>query len=401
VCAAATLERARAAVPGENGLIAYVNGDPGSSSQLFVMNPDGTGQSQISFTGEHSYPAWAPDGLHLTFAWWHFSMEHIWVARADGTDRVQITFGGDHDLRPAWSPDGSSIVFDRENADGEFDVFKVSATGGTPVNLTNHPGRDWDPTWSPDGSKIGFVSSRSPQGIYVMDADGTDQQLLAPGGWGPDWSPDGSRLVFSIATIEPPPLHSPGGPPPPPPPPPPRPYDHLWLVDRDGGNLHQLTYQPDSQYLPSWSPDGSKIAFQGAGQDPNIFVLDLATGGRTQLTFGHNAYPAWQPVVPPPPPPPPPPLPPPPPPQPPPPPPPPPLPPPPAPPPSCVVPRVIGMRLARARNRIRRAKCRVGRVRRVRSRRPRGRIVGQSPAPGRRLAYRTRVNLAVSTHRGA
>jgi beta-lactam-binding protein with PASTA domain len=58
------------------------------------------------------------------------------------------------------------------------------------------------------------------------------------------------------------------------------------------------------------------------------------------------------------------------------------------------VPRVIGMRLARARARIRRARCSVGRVRRARSRRV-GRVIRQSPGPGTRLARGGRVSLVV------
>jgi hypothetical protein len=70
--------------------------------------------------------------------------------------------------------------------------------------------------------------------------------------------------------------------------------------------------------------------------------------------------------------------------------------PPPPPAPACVVPRVIGMTLSRARTRIRARRCRVGRVRRARARRSlRGRVVGQSPRPGARRANGFRVNLVV------
>jgi hypothetical protein len=83
-------------------------------------------------------------------------------------------------------------------------------------------------------------------------------------------------------------------------------------------------------------------------------------------------------------------------------PPPPPQPPPPLPPPpsrTCRVPRVIGKKLPVARTAIRRARCAVGRVRRARSRRPKGRVVGQTPRAGRRVRAGTRVNLVVSRGR--
>ena len=60
------------------------------------------------------------------------------------------------------------------------------------------------PTFSPDGRRIAFVSTRAgPPQIYVMAADGTDQELLAPFDYGatgssnaPEWSPDGANVVF-------------------------------------------------------------------------------------------------------------------------------------------------------------------------------------------------------------
>jgi glucose/arabinose dehydrogenase len=65
----------------------------------------------------------------------------------------------------------------------------------------------------------------------------------------------------------------------------------------------------------------------------------------------------------------------------------------------CRVPRVVGLRLATARTRIRRAHCRVGRVRRQRSSRASGRVVAQTPRPGARRARGARVHLSVSRGR--
>jgi subtilisin family serine protease len=64
---------------------------------------------------------------------------------------------------------------------------------------------------------------------------------------------------------------------------------------------------------------------------------------------------------------------------------------------ACIVPRVRGLRLARAKTAIVRAGCSVGRVRRARSRLHRGRVVAQSPRAGLQLAPRARVNVTVSS----
>jgi Tol biopolymer transport system component len=393
--AAATLNPAEAAFPGGNGRIAYLHAAPPEffEPQLYVMEPDGTGKTRISNGGYHYDPAWSADGGKLAVAWADNSSSDIWVARADGTDRTQITTGTSYDSGPAWSPNGQWIAFDRD--DDQVDVYRVSSTGGTPVNLTNNPGDDTAPSWSPDGSRIAFRSLRSPQGVYLMEADGSDQHLIAPAGSAPDWSPDGARIVYVAVTYEPPALAPTG------PPPPPEPRDHLWLVNPDGSDRHQLTYSPGTESEPSWSPDGTKIAYHGrVGSRNEVFVLDLASGTKTQLTQEGNYSPTWQPLVTPPQPPPP--APPPPPPVPPVPPPPPPPPPPPSPgDPVCRVPRVIGMRLSRARRVIRQAHCRVGRIRRARSARPRNVVVAQNPRAGKRFraGYRAPVKLVLSLGR--
>ena len=308
--AAAKLHTAQAAFPGANGRIAYLHSPPELfEPQLYVMEPDGTGKTRISNGGYHYDPAWSADGGKLAFAWADNSDSDIWVARADGTDRAQITSGTAYDFNPAWSPNGQWIAFDRydDPADPEVDIYRVSSTGGTPVNLTNNPGDDTAPNWSPDGSRIAFRSLRIPQGIYVMNADGSNPHLVAPSGSAPDWSPDGARIVYVAVTYEPPAPLAPTGPPPGPPPPP-QPRDHLWLVNPDGSDRHQLTYSPGTQSEPSWSPDGTKIAYHGyVGSWNEVFVVDLASGTKTQLTQEEANYsPAWQPLVTPPPPPPPP-----------------------------------------------------------------------------------------------
>jgi hypothetical protein len=219
-----------------------------------------------------------------------------------------------------------------------------------------------------------------------------------------------------------------------------RPHFHMNTAVAVGGGVSMVTW---AAYTPTGSYDvyGSRLSSDGTVLDPNGFPISEASDSQleTAVAFdGTNFFAVWQdrrsdrcsgtdddiygarvsqtgsvldpqgipisvpgpppqppPPQPPPPPPPQPPPPPPPPPQPP--GPPPPAPPPPPPPPSlpqCRVPRVIGLRLAAARARIRRAKCSVGRIRRARSRRV-GRVLAQSPSPGWRRERGARVNLVV------
>jgi TolB protein len=102
---------------------------------------------------------------------------------------------------PAWTPDGTTIVYDNSGDepldDSGFsptqEIWKVSADGGDPVRLTDNDVWDAMPDVAPDGTVI-FASG---DGTFTMSLDGADQRrfdALAEG-LNPRWSPDGSKLV--------------------------------------------------------------------------------------------------------------------------------------------------------------------------------------------------------------
>lgn len=117
---------------------------------------------------------------------------------ADGSNMVKLTDDTEKLNSPAWSPDGSKIIFGGPvdkgdiwvtNADGskiafvsqrnesKNNFFVMNADGSNMINLTNKPGDYWEPAWSPDGSKIAFVSAGAEEkfDIWIMDADGSNQ----------------------------------------------------------------------------------------------------------------------------------------------------------------------------------------------------------------------------------
>ena len=156
------------------------------------------------------------------------------------------------------------------SASGE--IFVVAPTpGADPVQLTDDDTADTDPSWSADGTRIVFVSTREGgnQEIWVMDADGSDPQRLtndARYDAEPVFSPDGTRIAFS--------RHDPD-------------VNEfaVWTMEADGDNPEPTSLvQPEpgdpfpgrgTDEGPSWSPDGSKIAFASkrAG-DFDIWVMD-------------------------------------------------------------------------------------------------------------------------------
>ena len=157
-----------------------------------------------------------------------------------------------------WSPDGKSLVFCGER-NGEFDVYKVPATGGKEVRLTDTKGLDDGPEYTPDGQYIYFNSVRSGlMQIWRMKPDGSGQEQITHddlNNWFAHISPDGKWFVYLTFLKE----ETPAGIHPP--------YKHVYirLLPIDGkGEPKVLAYVyggQGSMNTPSWSPDSKRIAF--------------------------------------------------------------------------------------------------------------------------------------------
>ena len=160
-----------------------------------------------------------------------------------------------------WSPDGKTLAFTGQRGDN-FDIYSIPAAGGEETRLTTAPGLDDGPEYSPGGAYIYFNSERTGQmQIWRMKPDGSAQEQITfddSNNWFPHISPDGQSMVF-IAFEKGVTGH------------PPNKDVELRLMtlkDKKVRVLAKLFGGQGTINVPSWSPDGLKLAFVSYEQLP-------------------------------------------------------------------------------------------------------------------------------------
>ena len=254
--------------------------------KVYGVDQDGADVRLVSSSDHQAMsPAWAPDGRR--FAYMEFWEGHgrLFVQDvATGKRVAAATTGQALDFTPAFAPDEKTLAFSRATEEGT-DIYTVNLKDNCCLQRLT-VGRFSDnlsPTYSPDGQRIAFVSTRAglPQ-IYVMAADGTDQQLFAPFDYGvtgasyaPDWSPDGQSVAFHRDV---------GG------------TYQVFVLDVRTRTVRQLTSVGRNED-PTWAPDSRHMAFVSdrAGYR-QLWIVDVETGRvRALLTSGGVRLPAWSP----------------------------------------------------------------------------------------------------------
>lgn len=184
--------------------------------------------------------------------------------------------------RAVWSPEGSRIAC-KSNAGGS-DLYVIDVFGGRIDRLTENRAAEDEFAWSPDGTQIAYVAVEGQrQDIYVVDVETRDIRQITRGSgnfnFSPAWSPDGTRIAFRASRDG-----RPG---------------QLFVVNADGTDQRVLADGSSNVSPLLWSPDGTQILFERAADvrfSQNLSIVDLTTSDVYPLIEGsYNARPAWSP----------------------------------------------------------------------------------------------------------
>jgi Tol biopolymer transport system component len=276
----------------ENGKIAF-----SSQGDIFLMEPDGS--SAINLTRTDDFweidPAWSPDGTQIAFVGCgDCDTSDLYLMNADGTGVSRLTHDDALDGSPAWSPDGTRIAYHSDPGatwsetegltPGNEDIRIVSPDGTGQQDVTTGPERDIHPSWSPDGRSLAFMRQEATRtsSIYVTDLQGAEWRITPVSVWAgyPSWSPDGTRIAFAVldqsATTA-----------------------DLYLVGIDGDDLRRLTdFEGVAWGGPVWSPDGRQIALWAHRGQPGIYLAEPEGEGMQLLTEVEDVEGiSWQRVI--------------------------------------------------------------------------------------------------------
>jgi len=242
---------------------------------------------QLTFgPAQKGFPTWSPDGDYLIYQhsdrYDTLNRNGLWQISPDGSGAIQIS----HELaeHPQWSPDGSLVVFD---ADTGNNIKLISAEGGP--SLTFLPDsidiqNGGLPCWSPDGSKIAFLEAGSGSLCIYHMQKGLVKRIFRENGMLPmpgAWMPDGKSVLIALMDRS-------------------TRRSTLWKISAGGNKKQQITGHHENLYryaVPS--PDGKWLVYGVyVNGSSGLYIMPARGGISLPLIVtdnAHNGGPSWSP----------------------------------------------------------------------------------------------------------
>jgi TolB protein len=281
-----------------NEVVKYFTGEPGFfGSKLAFVTRSGARSKKVmavDFDGHGAYsvsnnksinilPAWSPNGSKIVFSSYMRDNPDLYVVGAGGGRPTRLSYRRGMNTGASWSPDGSKIALTL-SIDGQPEIYIIDAWSGKRLKrLTNNRAIDASPAWSPDGREIAFLSDREggPQ-IFVMSVDGSNQRRVSMNGsynTSPSWNPrKGTRQLAYTTRAD-------------------KTFDIVTL-DLTSSKMVRITQGEGVNEEPSWAPNGRAIAFAstrsgGAG----VYIANAdGTGDAIRVWKGVGTSVDWGPA---------------------------------------------------------------------------------------------------------